>query len=659
MQKATAGKLDRKRRPVVMRMAWLFCLIFLSVALSADDLTHEKAEEVKEKPWQLPQLLSKHQGPVMDQLLKEMVPTWEDSERLMDPLQSYLNERPKRERHKLMSVISSSSLAWGLRLMVYAEGMASIQTIAKHIKTKDPLVVKAVIDALKGLPWEKEHENVMVALSKKMLPLLEIEDWQMARDVSTLLARWQELEFPVQSLHEQRLKTESVAGRRDAIEKLTLIRQLKVIPLLGNVIKEKDLWSTISRQIPYLLNLEGRTKKEFEALLKMILSLLNEEDFELHYQVVSDLGRSKPSLDIAGILCGLLDMEYGEEVVHHTAKLLQSYSKEVDLQKILESRFENRKENYRSAAVLALGYFDEEWCYPLLVRALKDRREEVLIAATEALCRIKSPKGEMRENMIEALLPKVQTKSGKLGLSAAYALGRLSEAKVLIPLAGLLKKRQTKVPSMALAEDLVGPWGKDALSLSKVFRKLKDPLPFLMQVPAPQSKSSLLFYELKAECSSVTFIMDTSASMKEDGRWKQAKEQLYRCLFSLQMDTLVNLIDYNTKVRLWKDYPVRATWRNKFDFYNHVEKLPLKGKTNINEALMTGLRQWKREAIFFLTDGLPTEGETNTSSITSEVSNRNGGGHVKIYCVGLQVGEAHDFLSSLSRDNGGTFRMVD
>lgn len=641
--------------------------IFLALAVAlllpqimiGEDLPRGEVERAVKKPWNLHKLMLKYEGAVMDQVIIKVLSKSKDVDEYMDSLQGYLDKRSAKDRNKLIQGISKASLPAGLRLMGKMEGMDAINTILKHIKSKDDDVQLAAVMALQDLPWSKEHEKIMLALSKKIAPLFDIEDWRAARGISKLLDRWNELEFPVEALYEMRLKGESSEGKRNALVNLVQIRGWDSVSVLAVMVKERDLWHTISRQLPILLNIEERSKKQFDLLMKVILSLLNEEDFELHHRVVSDLGRAEPSEDIAKILCGLLDLEYGEEIVHHTAVLLQTFAKEIDMQKLLENRFENRKWSFKAAVLLAMGYLDEEWCSPLILRGLKERREEVLIAAAETVSRLSGPGAKVREDYIDALLPKVQTKSPALGLSAAHALGRLGEPRVLAPLAPLLKKKESMLPAMALAEALVGPWGKDPFSLAKEFQSQKDPLPTLRPVPPPSKNSHLVFYELQAECPSVIFIIDTSSSMLKDGRWEQAKEQLYSCLFGLEMDTLVNIIDYNTKVRRWKDYPVRATWRNKLDFFQHVEKLRPRGKTNIHDALTIGMRQWSRDTLFFLTDGMPTEGVTSTRNIEREVESLNRNGHVRLFCVGLQVKDAHRFLTNLSENNGGAVRMID
>jgi len=74
---------------------------------------------------------------------------------------------------------------------------------------------------------------------------------------------------------------------------------------------------------------------------------------------------------------------------------------------------------------------------------------------------------------------------------------------------------------------------------------------------------------------------------------------------------------------------------------------------------MTALNQWKCHTLFFLTDGLPTVGETSTKNIEEAVAYRNANAQTQIFCIGLQVNEAEEFLSSLSVKNGGALRMVD
>lgn len=158
----------------------------------------------------------------------------------------------------------------------------------------------------------------------------------------------------------------------------------------------------------------------------------------------------------------------------------------------------------------------------------------------------------------------------------------------------------------------------------------------------------------------VLFILDTSGSMSGK-KIKQAKKALEFCLNNLNKNDRFNIIDFDDRIKTFKDELVFATQDNVDEGISFVENLTAEGGTNINDALLTGLEQVKDEKrltfIIFLTDGLPTVGNTDIKSILKNVKGKNTN-LAKIFVFGVGYDVNTHLLDRLSDENSGTSDYV-
>jgi len=164
----------------------------------------------------------------------------------------------------------------------------------------------------------------------------------------------------------------------------------------------------------------------------------------------------------------------------------------------------------------------------------------------------------------------------------------------------------------------------------------------------------------KTSSKNIIFILDTSGSMKGE-KIKQAKGALSFCLNSLNEGDHFNVIDFDDQIRSFKTGLVRADNENISDALSFVDKCEADGGTNINEALLTSLRQIedRKDASFiiFLTDGLPTVGETDINNILGNVKKANRSStRVFVFGVGYDVNTR--LLDRLAQDNHATSDYV-
>ncbi len=113
----------------------------------------------------------------------------------------------------------------------------------------------------------------------------------------------------------------------------------------------------------------------------------------------------------------------------------------------------------------------------------------------------------------------------------------------------------------------------------------------------------------------VTLILDQSGSMYGE-KWEQAIKAAKFVLDNLNPQDRFNIVVFSTGVRKYANEMQPISEVN--DAKEFLDNLEAEGGTNIDAALQTALESIDRErpsVILFLTDGLPTEGVTDTAEI--------------------------------------------
>ena len=153
----------------------------------------------------------------------------------------------------------------------------------------------------------------------------------------------------------------------------------------------------------------------------------------------------------------------------------------------------------------------------------------------------------------------------------------------------------------------------------------------------------------------VTFVLDTSGSMSGD-KMDKAKQALRFCLEHLGSDDLFNVIRFSSGVEALSDAPLNASQANVEKATDFVADLRALGGTAISDALEAALDQPEEEGvphiIVFLTDGMPTVGETDTDRIIRDVRDWNER-RARIFVFGLGEDVNANFLDAISTANRG------
>src|SRR5947209_11585643 len=160
----------------------------------------------------------------------------------------------------------------------------------------------------------------------------------------------------------------------------------------------------------------------------------------------------------------------------------------------------------------------------------------------------------------------------------------------------------------------------------------------------------------------IVFVLDTSGSMNDEGKIEKARSALLFGIKSLHAEDRFNVISFAGEEHLMESGMITADERGRARGEEFVRKLKATGGTNINDALRASLKQFdssdRPKMLVFLTDGLPTVGETNVERIVDNVrSVRATGVRLFTFGVGYDVNTA--LLDKLAAENGGVADYVE
>jgi Ca-activated chloride channel family protein len=153
----------------------------------------------------------------------------------------------------------------------------------------------------------------------------------------------------------------------------------------------------------------------------------------------------------------------------------------------------------------------------------------------------------------------------------------------------------------------------------------------------------------------VILIMDRSGSM-QGKKIEQAKAALRFALGKLRSQDTFNVITFSDNVETFSPEPIAATPDNKQRADAFVEGIAADGGTNINEALLTGLKQFPERSsgntLLFFTDGLPTVGVRNQATILDNAIQENAK-KARTFVFGVGYDVDVPFLDNVARSLRG------
>jgi Ca-activated chloride channel homolog len=160
----------------------------------------------------------------------------------------------------------------------------------------------------------------------------------------------------------------------------------------------------------------------------------------------------------------------------------------------------------------------------------------------------------------------------------------------------------------------------------------------------------------------IVFVIDISGSMDGE-KIQQAKQSLKYALSKLNPHDRVAIVAFSDTVTEFKSQLVSVDGLDRKELEAFVDRLEANGGTNINDALLRGLSFFESndrlKMLVFLTDGLPTTGETDITQIIENVTAKNAQLRARIFCFGVGYDVNTILLDTLSGQNGGFSTYVE
>jgi Ca-activated chloride channel family protein len=158
----------------------------------------------------------------------------------------------------------------------------------------------------------------------------------------------------------------------------------------------------------------------------------------------------------------------------------------------------------------------------------------------------------------------------------------------------------------------------------------------------------------------VIFVLDRSGSMAGK-KIEQARNALKTVLNNLHDEDLFNIVVYDDRVETFKSELERYSKARRDEAERFVDNIREGGSTNIDAALKTALEMIPDSSrpsyVLFLTDGLPTVGETGELAIADHCRRANSR-RARIFCFGVGYDVNARLLDRLSGGNSGTSEYV-
>jgi Ca-activated chloride channel homolog len=158
----------------------------------------------------------------------------------------------------------------------------------------------------------------------------------------------------------------------------------------------------------------------------------------------------------------------------------------------------------------------------------------------------------------------------------------------------------------------------------------------------------------------VIFVVDRSGSMSGK-KIEQARGALKHVLNNLRKGDLFNIVAYDSDVESFRPELEKFNEETRKAALGFVEGLYAGGSTNIDAALKTALAQINDSSrpsyVLFLTDGLPTTGETNEMKIVANSEQYNDV-RARVFAFGVGYDVNSRLLDKLARENHGQSEYV-
>jgi Ca-activated chloride channel family protein len=160
----------------------------------------------------------------------------------------------------------------------------------------------------------------------------------------------------------------------------------------------------------------------------------------------------------------------------------------------------------------------------------------------------------------------------------------------------------------------------------------------------------------------IVFVLDTSGSMAEAGKMEKARAALLYGIRILRPQDRFNVISFAGEERLMEPRMITADEQGRKRGEKFAQSLRPVGGTNINQSLLAAMQQFEASnrprILIFMTDGLPTVGETNATRIIDNARAAKMPG-LRLFTFGVGYDVNTSLLDRLASENGGVADYVE
>jgi len=159
----------------------------------------------------------------------------------------------------------------------------------------------------------------------------------------------------------------------------------------------------------------------------------------------------------------------------------------------------------------------------------------------------------------------------------------------------------------------------------------------------------------------VAFVLDTSGSMAGQ-KIQQAKKALQFCVENLNDGDRFEILRFSTEVEPLFNKLVDATAANRDQADKFINRLHASGGTAIDDALQQALALRPGDSdrpfvVIFLTDGMPTVGNTDEDQIVANVKQASAG-HTRVFCFGIGTDVNTHLLDKITEETRAASQYV-
>ncbi len=163
----------------------------------------------------------------------------------------------------------------------------------------------------------------------------------------------------------------------------------------------------------------------------------------------------------------------------------------------------------------------------------------------------------------------------------------------------------------------------------------------------------------------IVFIVDRSGSMGSDKKIEQARDALKYILSQLNNNDRFSIVSFDDQISVFDPEFQPIKDKALTDARHFVDQLTPGGSTDLQSALQRGIeilendrRSEASPIILFLTDGQPTSGITDSTSIVDLVTKANSEIESRLHIFGVGYDVNTHLLDRLAEENGGAVTYI-